>query len=244
MPEPAVATQARQQRRIKQLEKAVVELRHTLGLVVLGLRRAGIPVSLPDRLRKLVGATTTKQAENSRTVRASASATKSTSVLAEAGPRAKQLVPTTGGLASAQACGEAAKVDWVRSGEVVTAKTLSDAWGLTPQALGFAARRGELFAVRVRNQRYYPSEFLKLDQNDVGTVCKELVGMDASEQLIFWKRKHGALGGKTVFQVAGSRQNGPHILKVVALARAVNAQMRAPAAAKPERPSSAPVRRN
>ena len=84
----------------------------------------------------------------------------------------------------------------------------------------------------VRNQRYYPSEFLKLDRSDVEIVCKQFVGLDASEQLIFWKRKHGALGGKTVLEVASSRRNGPQISKVVALAQAVTAQMRADAASK------------
>jgi hypothetical protein len=106
-------------------------------------------------------------------------------------------------------------------------------------------RRGELFAVTVSKQRYYPSEFLKLDRNDVGTVCKQLVGMDASEQLIFWKKKHGALGGKTVFEALSGRQNGPRILRVIALAQALTAQMRADAAAKPcPRNLRAPARRS
>lgn len=229
MPETAAAIQARQKRRIEQLEKSVVDLREALRLVINEMRSAGIPVSLPNRLKKLVGITADGQEKNGLTVRANASATTSTSVLAETATRANQMAPASSGLASAQSRGEAAKADWVRSGEVVSAKTLSEAWGLTPQALGPAAKRGEVFAVVVSNQRYYPIEFLKLDRNDVGTVCKQLVGMDASEQLIFWKRKHGALGGKTVFEVARSRRNGPQILKVVALAQALTAHMRADA---------------
>ena len=38
------------------------------------------------------------------------------------------------GLNAALARGEAAKVQWVQSGEVVPAKVLAEKWGLTPQA--------------------------------------------------------------------------------------------------------------
>jgi uncharacterized protein (DUF1778 family) len=135
-----------------------------------------------------------------------------------------QRVPAQGGLTGATARGEAARVEWVRSGEIVSAKALSDFWGLTPQALGPAGKRGELFALTLRNRRYYPSEFLKLDRNDVAAVCKQLKGLDPAEQLVFWKRKHGSLGGKTVFDVLSTKQSNQQLVRVVQLARALTAQ--------------------
>ena len=117
-------------------------------------------------------------------------------------------------------------MEWVRSGEIVPSRALSDSWGLTPQALGSSVRRGELFALTLRNRRYYPSEFLKLDRNDVAAVCKQLKGIEPAEQLVFWKRKHGSLAGMTVFDVLSTKQSSRQLVKVVQLARALTAQNR------------------
>ena len=131
------------------------------------------------------------------------------------------------GLAAAVARGEAAKVQWVDSGEVVPAKALADKWGLTPQALGPAAHRGEVFAVVVQRQRFYPREFLELDRGDVATVSKSLGDLSPEEKLVFWKRPHGALGGKTVSELLGGRKNGAQLLRVARLAQSWAAQAHA-----------------
>ena len=115
-------------------------------------------------------------------------------------------------------------MEWVRSGEIVPARALSDFWGLTPRALGPAGKRGELFALTLRNRRYYPNEFPKLDRNDVAAVCKQLKGLDPAEQIVFWKRKQGSLGGKTVFDVLSTKQSNQQLVKVVQLAQALTAQ--------------------
>lgn len=124
---------------------------------------------------------------------------------------------------------EVDKVDWVLSGEVVPAKTLADAWGLTPQALGPAIKRGEIFAIVTRNQRYFPSEFLALDRGSVAQVCKKLEPLGPEEKLFFWKRKHGALGGRTALEVLTATEGGPGLPGVLRLASASSAQARAAA---------------
>lgn len=228
---PDSTVQARTQQRVKELEQTVVDLKDALGVVVDRMLRAGMDVAFPARLKKYVAPPKSgRRSAASRNLDLQVRDAKAKAPAAIAAAAA-QPVPAQGGLAGATARGEAARVEWVRSGEIVPAKTLSDAWGLTPQALGPAGKRGEVFAVTVRNQRYYPSEFLKLDRNDVANVCKQLEGLDPSEQLIFWKRKHGSLGGKTVFEVLSSKPSGPQLAKVVQLAQALTAQMHANAAA-------------
>ena len=138
---------------------------------------------------------------------------------AKAAPAAKRAIPAKTGLAAAVAQGEAAKVAWVASGEVVSAKNLADAWGLTPQALGPAAARNEVFAIVVKSLRYYPKEFLELNRDDVSAVSKALGSLPPSEKLIFWKRTHGALDGKTVLQSLRGRKDGMQLDRVTRLAQ-------------------------
>jgi len=123
------------------------------------------------------------------------------------------------GLATAAARGEAARVEWVRSGEVVSAKVLADKWGLTPQALGPAAERTEVFSIVVKRRRYYPREFLELDRSTVSEVSKGLGSLSAAEKLVFWKRRHGALGGKTLLQVLNAAKGLGPLARVVRLAQ-------------------------
>jgi hypothetical protein len=147
---------------------------------------------------------------------------------AKAAPAAaKPAIPANTGLAAAVSRGEAAKVEWVASGEVVSAKTLADAWGLTPQALGPAATRGEVFAIVVKSVRYYPKEFLELNRDDVATVSKALGSLSPAEKLIFWKRPHGALGGKTVLQSLSGKKDSGQLGRVTQLARAWAAEANA-----------------
>lgn len=111
-------------------------------------------------------------------------------------------------LAEAQRQGEAARLDWVRSGEIVPAKVLAEYWGLTPQALSAAQRRGELRALLVKRQRYYPREFLQLERDAVAAVTRALGGLSPEEQLIFWTREHGELEGLTAPAYLGRCRRG------------------------------------
>jgi hypothetical protein len=125
--------------------------------------------------------------------------------------------PVTGGLAGAVARGEAARVQWVKSGLIVPGERLAQAWGLTRQALAPAADRGEVFAVKVGNKLYYPQAFLEMDRETVAVVCRALGELSASEKLMFWLREHGALSGKSV---ATALEAGIGLAKVERLAAA------------------------
>jgi hypothetical protein len=221
--ETSLPTQVRN--RIARLEATVVELTGALDTVVREVQRAGVLLKLPKRplgyaVLKKLGAKRLRELAGEIEVSEEGAA-----------PLTVELRSGTGGLVGAERRGEAARLAWVVEGEVVPAAELADAWGLTPQALGPAGKRGELFAVVVKRQRYYPREFLELDRDDVATVCKLLVPLDPVEKLLFWKRPHGALGGKTVVQVLGAKKNGPQLARVAQLARAHSAQAAADAAA-------------
>jgi hypothetical protein len=204
-------------KRIEKLESTVSELRGMLGLLVTEMQRQGVTVPA----KKTV----------SRSRKAGFQQVRPYSVTRKGLPaqaKAPQKAPAaTTGLAAAVGRGESAKLAWLNSGEVVPAKTLADRWGLTPQALGPAAARGEVFAVVVQRHRYYPKEFLELGRSDVGTVSKLLGDLSPEEKLVFWKRRHGALGGKTVFELLSSKKNGPQLLRVAQLARSWAAQAHA-----------------
>jgi hypothetical protein len=216
---PDSTVQADTRQRVKELEQTLVDLKDAIALLVDGMLRAGVHVSFPTHLKKYVG-DLLPAASQSLCVKVHEAKESAHAASEEADA---QRVPAQRGLTGATALGEAARMEWVRSGEIVPAKALSDSWGLTPKALGSAGKRGELFALTLRKRRYYPSEFLKLDRNDVAAVCKQLKGLDPAEQLVFWKRKHGSLGGKTVFDVLSTKQSN-RLVKVVQLARALTAQ--------------------
>lgn len=190
---------------IKKLETKVSRLEKTLTQALAQMNRQG----------RVASAKKTRSLPESRIRRAKAARVES------------QAATTRTGLAAAVAQGEAAKLEWVNSGEVISAKTLADAWGLTPQALGPASARGEVFAIVVKSHRYYPNEFLELNRDDVGAVCKALGRLSPSEKLIFWKRPHGALGGKTVLQSLAGKKSDAQLARVTRLAQAWAAEANA-----------------
>lgn len=125
------------------------------------------------------------------------------------------------GLRAAIAAGEAARDAWVKSGELVDAKALAACWLVRPSVLLTAASNHELLAVVHRRRRYYPCEFLLLSRNEVAEVSKALASVSPGAQLLFWKRAHGALGGRTAYDVLAKPHNGEDgISRVLALARA------------------------
>jgi hypothetical protein len=205
-------------KRIEKLETTVSELRGMLGLLLTEMQRHGVAVPA----RKTGSGFQKAKLQRGRPFSV---ARKGQSAAPAESPQ-KAPAATTG-LAAAVARGESAKLEWLSSGEVVPAKTLADRWGLTPQALGPAAARGEVFAVVVQRHRYYPKEFLELDRDDVGTVSKSLGDLSPEEKLVFWKRPHGALGGKTVFELLSSKKNRPQLLRVAQLAHSWAAQAHA-----------------
>ena len=112
--------------------------------------------------------------------------------------------------------GEGARVVWTEDGLLVPTATLSKKWKRTRQALDQATQRDELFNLKVRNRLWYPSAFLDLAAEDVGQVCLALKGADPSSKFVFWMRRHGALGGKTISEAIREGK----LARAVALARA------------------------
>ena len=179
-------------RRIARLEATVGRLSEDLGSLRLAVTGQGLAPAM------------------ARGVRARAAHAKSSTTNT-------QQVPAAGGLSSATARGEAARVQWVKEGLVVPGEQLAQAWGLTRQALAPAVDRGEVFSVKVGHRLYYPQAFLGMDRETVAAVCRALGHLGSSEKLMFWLRDHGALAGKSV---AAALEAGVPVAKVERLAAA------------------------
>lgn len=203
---------AQARKRIESLESKVGALTGALNMIVSAMQRAGITISARQTGLPVQ---TPRPGRDKR-----GNPGRATPAGARNKPANTRAPVDAGGVVAAVARGEAAKLAWVHSGEVVPAKTLADRWGLTPQALGPAARRGEVFAVVVKRQRYYPKEFLDLDRNAVSVVTQSLGGLPPEAKLIFWKRPHGALGGKTVHEALTASKGAGQLARVAQLAQA------------------------
>ena len=179
-------------RRIAQLEATVGRLNQDLGTLRTAVSKQGLQLPKTRGVRARVAYTDSVVADNSN-------------------------AQAAGGLAGSAARGEAARVQWVKDGLVVSGEDLAQAWGLTRQALAPAADRGEVFAVKVGNRLYYPQAFLGMDREAVASICRALGDLGASEKLMFWLREHGALAGKSV---AAALEAGTGLAKVERLAAA------------------------
>jgi len=84
-----------------------------------------------------------------------------------------------------------------------------------------------VFALVVKRQRFYPKEFLALDRADVAAVCDALGRLSPAEKLVFWKRPHGGLGGKTLLQALSGRKDAAQLGRVTRLAQAWAAEAQA-----------------
>lgn len=127
---------------------------------------------------------------------------------------------SNGGPVSVRAERENARLDLVRSGEIVPVKALAACWGMTPQTLGLAQKQGEVRPLTVKRQRYVPSEFLGLERDFVAEVSRALGGLSPEEHLIFWKRQHGELHGQTATEFLSQVRVSYAREKIVALAEA------------------------
>lgn len=119
--------------------------------------------------------------------------------------------------------GEQARQQWISDGLVVPSSVLAKAWGRTRQALDQAVRRGELFSIGIRNRNWYLAVFQALVAADVAKVCRELRHLSEAEQLVFWLRPHGALGGATVEQAFRSSRVADALALAKAYAEALSA---------------------
>jgi hypothetical protein len=97
----------------------------------------------------------------------------------------------------ALARGELRLVKWTKDGTLIDGKPLADAWDITRQGLDKARERGEIFSVRVKGRHYYSTEAVHFKRNDLAEINRALGDIDPASKLIFLRRKHGALGGRT-----------------------------------------------
>lgn len=203
-------------KRLEKLETSVSTLIRELGELRTAMTHHGLTVAANDSipLRRTSGG----QGRQRRTPHSGSSAA----------PVARGMT----GLKAAISRGEAAKVEWVSAGEVIPAKALAAKWGLTPQALGPASDRGEVFAVVIKRRRFYPREFLELSRDDIGAVSKALGDISPVQKLVFWKRQHGALGGKSVVELLRGDSNGQQLDKVARYAKTWAADASVPARAR------------
>lgn len=121
------------------------------------------------------------------------------------------------GLRAAVERGAASKLVWVDSGEVIPTSALAAHWGLAPSTVGAIARRGEASFIFVFGKRFFPKEFLALERDIVREVSLALSGLEAEGMLLFWKRPHGALRGKTplaTIQEAGDAKARERVVKL------------------------------
>lgn len=86
---------------------------------------------------------------------------------------------------------------WVRDGLLVPSADLEKTWGCSRQALDQAAKQGEVFAIEVDENRYYPAVFTRVEMQAAKAVCLRLKGDDVVAMFIFWNKTHGCLGGLT-----------------------------------------------
>lgn len=102
---------------------------------------------------------------------------------------------------------EKVKQEWVASGRIVGWKALASAWGdRSRQSLDQASKRGELFSLMVAGKRMYPAAFLNLPAEAVKDINLALKDVDPVSKLIFWNRKHGAIGDKTLAEAVENQQ--------------------------------------
>lgn len=115
------------------------------------------------------------------------------------------------------------------TGEVVPASAVAAKWRVATRSVGDAARRGELSSIVISRRRYYPREFVELDLEVVKAVSKALGPLSPESALMFWKRPHGALGGRTPTTVLRDVAVANRQQRVVELAQAWAAQSAADA---------------
>lgn len=95
-------------------------------------------------------------------------------------------------------------VRWTQDGTLITPQQLSKAWGQDLQTLEAALERGDVFALWIEEALYFPEVFTTLGSDTTARICQALGDQAASSKLMFFRRKHGGIGGQTVLQALAS----------------------------------------
>lgn len=131
-----------------------------------------------------------------------------------------ETVSNPGGLCAAIAEGRAARRAWVADGEVVTQSALAVHWRTSTRTVQRELRREQIFGFHIDGQTYVIAEFLRVDRLMAIAVSSALRGLSPETKLVFWKRSHGALGGRTVCEILESERPVPALARVTELAQA------------------------
>lgn len=107
-----------------------------------------------------------------------------------------------GGLEGAIERGQAARRAWLREGVVLSSADFAAQLRVTPDELASLRSRGELLSVDVDGEDCWPAELLRLPLEQASLLCRSLNGCDDVAKLMFFIRRHGALGGQTAAEAA------------------------------------------
>jgi len=128
-------------------------------------------------------------------------------------------VSDPGGLCAATAKGQATRRAWVADGEVVTQSALAFHWRTSTRTVQRELKREQIFGFHIDGQTYVIAEFLRVDRLMATAVSSALRGLSPETKLVFWKRAHGALGGRTVCEILESERPVPALARVTELAQ-------------------------
>jgi len=95
---------------------------------------------------------------------------------------------------------------WIRDRVVLSSAEFAAARGVASESLVALQAGGELFALNIEGDVWWPAELLKLSAADASALCRALGDTGESSKLIFVMRKHGALGGRTVTEAVANGQ--------------------------------------
>ena len=123
------------------------------------------------------------------------------------------------GLAGAILRSTSIREAWIDSGEFVHMRDVANRWGLTLKQVEEASHRGDIVAVAADGQLYCPYEFLQLDWRVVKAVTNALSTLEPMEKVVFWKRRHGALGNRTVTELLTNNDRASEEQEVLQLAQ-------------------------
>ena len=108
---------------------------------------------------------------------------------------------------------------WTQDGTLISPQQLANAWGQGLQTIQAAVRCGDLFEVWVNEAPYFAAICVDLGIEQTAKICQALGRQKPSTKLIFLKRAHGGLGGKTVVQAL---QSGIPMSDIEELAAAID----------------------
>lgn len=96
----------------------------------------------------------------------------------------------------------------IQRGELVPARDIADAWGITAQALGNRKRAGDVFGLMVNNRLWYPAALKHFpSREDAEHVCGRIRHLPPVEQYLVLTNPHAALGERTVAEALAGGMN-------------------------------------